>query len=292
MAVGFIMGAVVIAFVFSGRLIFASGMLTISLIGLYEYYRMVTAKGHLPAYKMGLFVTTVTMIFAAFLPALADVTLPVGGTCICIYLLLRQGNIATIADISTTFMGLFYAGYLPSFWIRLHEYNKPFSNNIVASIIGKVWPGTLFGLQPTVTFGSLLIFWTWLAAASSDIGAFFFGRIYGKTKLTNISPKKTLEGAIAGFICSASVSILGAFLLKWPLWYVTGPVYGITVGVLGLCGDLFESCFKRDVGWKDSGSLFPGHGGMLDRADSYVLVAPLVYFFTTLVLPWITRLAG
>lgn len=251
---------------------------------------MVAAKGHLPAYKMGLCVTTVTMLLSAFAPGLADVALPVGGTCICIYLLFRRSKIATIADISTTFMGLFYAGYLPSYWVRLHEFTAHTTpDNAVASVVGRLWPGAMFGIQPTITIGSLLVFWTWLAAASADIGAFFFGRTFGRTKFSTISPKKTVEGAIAGFLCSASVSILGAYLLRWPVWWATGAVYGITVGVLGLCGDLFESCFKRDVGWKDSGSLFPGHGGMLDRADSYVLVAPLVYFFATLVLPWITR---
>lgn len=288
-SVGFLMGAVVIAFVFSGRWLFAIGLLAISLTGLYEYYRMVAAKGHSPAYKTGLCVTAATMLFSAFAPHLADVAFPVGATFICIYLLFRRSKIATIADISTTIMGLFYAGYLPSYWIRLHEYTPHVANNVIASAIDRLWPGGLFGFRPTITIGSLLVFWTWLATASADIGAFFVGRTYGRTSFSDISPKKTVEGVIAGFICSASVSILGAFLLRWPLWWATGAVYGITVGILGLCGDLFESCFKRDVGWKDSGSLFPGHGGMLDRADSYVLVAPLVYFFATMVLPIISR---
>lgn len=283
------MGAVVIAFVFSGRWVFALGMMVMSLTGLYEYYRMVAAKGHLPAYKMGLCVTAATMLSSAIAPAVADVVFPVGGTMICIYLLFRRHKIATIADISTTFMGLFYAGYLPSFWVRLHEYTAASAENLVGSAIAFFWP-TAYGFRPTITVGSLLVFWTWLAAASADIGAFFVGRTYGRTRFSNISPKKTVEGAVAGFVCSASVSVLGAFLLKWPVWWITGVVYGVTVGVLGLCGDLFESCFKRDVGWKDSGQLFPGHGGMLDRADSYVLMGPLVYVFATIVLPFIQKI--
>ncbi len=288
---GIIMGIVVIAFVFSGKWTFLAGMLLVSLLGQAEYYRMVAAKGHLPALKMGLCVTSATMITSAINPVFADVAFPLGGTMICIYLLFRRRRIATIADISTTFMGLFYAGYLPSFWIRLHEYTGGKVPALFSRLIHRAWPSFLH-FQPVITVGSLLVFWTWLAGASADIGAFFIGRTYGRTRFSNISPKKTVEGAVAGFFCSASVSILGAFLLKWPLWWATGAIYGVTVGVVGLFGDLFESCFKRDVGWKDSGSLFPGHGGILDRADSYVLIAPLVYFFATLVLPIIAACVG
>lgn len=290
-ATGFVMGAVAIAFVFSGRWVFTLGMLVASLMGQSEYYRMVAAKGHVPAWKMGLGVTSATMIMSAVAPSMADVVFPVGGTMICIYLLFRRRKIATIADISTTFMGLFYAGYLPSFWVRLHEYAGAAMPNVVGTAIAKLWPGAV-GFQPIITVGSLLVFWTWLAVASADIGAFFIGRTFGRTRFSRISPKKTVEGAVAGFLCSASVSILGAFLLHWPVWWATGAVYGITVGVIGLCGDLFESCFKRDVGWKDSGSLFPGHGGILDRGDSYVLIAPLVYYFATLVLPFMRTFVG
>eukprot|EP00177_Eucheuma_denticulatum_P002832 GFKZ01005078.1.p1 GENE.GFKZ01005078.1~~GFKZ01005078.1.p1 ORF type:complete len:382 (-),score=31.60 GFKZ01005078.1:147-1292(-) len=286
--VGLIMGFVVTICVFSGKWLFALGMVSISLTGLFEYYRMVAAKGHLPAYKMGLCVTAATILSSAISPPIADVVFPVGGTLICIYLLFRQHKIATIADISTTFMGLFYAGYLPSFWVRLHAF-APFDgagvSGLVANAIATMWPGAV-GFGPRITPGSMLVFWTFLAAASADIGAFFVGRGIGRTKLSLISPKKTVEGAVGGFLCAAGVGVLGGWLLGWPLWGVTGGVYGVVVGILGLCGDLFESLFKRDVGWKDSGRLFPGHGGVLDRADSYVLMGPLVYVFGTLVLPF------
>lgn len=281
------MAIVVIGFVFSGRWVFAFAMMTISCTGLYEYYRMVGAKGHLPAYKMGICVTAATMLSSAISNSVADIVFPLGGTFVCIYLLFRRRKIATIADISTTFMGLFYAGYLPSFWVRLHGYAPYSAENLVGKSIASFWPAA-FGFKPIITVGSLIVFWTFFAVASADIGAFFIGKTFGKTRFSNISPRKTVEGAIAGFVCSASVSVLGAYLLQWPLWWLTGGAYGFGIGVLGLCGDLFESCFKRDVGWKDSGQLFPGHGGMLDRADSYVLIGPLVYVFATIILPFIT----
>lgn len=284
---GVAMGAVVIGVVFGGRWPFLLMMLVCQLMGLGEYYRMVLAKGHAPAFKTGLLVTATLLLTTSLAPRFADVVFPIGGTVICIYLLFRRRKIATIADISTTFMGLFYAGYLPSFWVRLHGYKS--ATGVVATplggILARLWPNSLLRFAPVIELGPMLVFWTWLSCASADIGAFFFGRTLGRTRLSSISPKKTLEGAVAGFFCSASVSMLGAFLMRWPMWHLTGVLYGVTVGVIGLCGDLIASLFKRDVGWKDSGQLFPGHGGILDRADSYVLIAPLVYYFSTIVLP-------
>lgn len=292
---GVVLGAFVIGVVLGGRFPFFLMMLVSQLIGQSEYYKMVIAKGHTPAWKMGLLVTVTLLTTTYGAPMFADAIFPVGGTFVCIYLLFRRQKIATIADISTTFMGLFYAGFLPSFWLRLHGVSALSSvgagtavaaetSTTLAGIVRRLWPASILR-APVVEIGPLTVFWTWLSCASADIGAFFIGKYFGRTRITSISPKKTLEGAIAGFLCSAGTSMLGAFLMQWPMWQITGALYGVTVGMLGLCGDLFASSFKRDVGWKDSGQLFPGHGGILDRADSYVLIAPLVYYFATLVLP-------
>lgn len=290
-ATGFVLGGAAIAWIFAGRWPFLLGMAVASVLGQREYYKMAIAKGHAPAYKMGLISTVITMTLSAVAPKYADAVFPLAGTIICCYLLFRRRKIATIADISTTFMGLFYAGYLPSFWVRLHGYD--FGNGggtPLGHVITSGWPRIL-PYSPLLSVGAMIVFWTWLANASADIGAFFFGRYFGRTRFSNISPKKTVEGACAGFVCAASVSLFGAFLMRWPLWWVTGLFYGVVVGVVGLLGDLFASTFKRDVGWKDSGKLFPGHGGILDRTDSYVLIAPLVYYFVTIFLPLIRQFA-
>ncbi|MFQ3680145.1 MAG: phosphatidate cytidylyltransferase, partial [Pseudanabaenaceae cyanobacterium] len=100
----------------------------------------------------------------------------------------------------------------------------------------------------------------------------------GRTRLSNISPKKTVEGAVLGLASCLLVALAWARGLHWPLWGLSGAVVGVVVGIASLLGDLTESMMKRDAGVKDSGQIIPGHGGILDRADSYVFTAPLVYY--------------
>eukprot|EP00957_Ditylum_brightwellii_P153989 11720661-Ditylum_brightwellii.AAC.1 len=118
-----------------------------------------------------------------------------------------------------------------------------------------------------VTTGATFIFWTWLCIAFSDVGAYFFGKSFGKTKLGQVapaagaaSPNKTVEGALGGALVSAGLGLLGAWVQKWHYWYLTGPLHGVMLAVLGLIGDLTASILKRDAGLKDFGDLIPEHG--------------------------------
>ena len=277
-----ISGIVAIALALSATLLggwyFTFMFCAIVYLGQLEYFDLVRATGIAPAAKTTLVVSQLLLIVATLSVDLTDVVMPVAGTFICFYLLF-QPKLATIADISTSILGLFYGGYLPSYWVRMRSL-ETVSNLPLGGYWAENWSNTQAlpqGLKVTLL--------TFLCIWAADIGAYFIGKFFGKTRLSNISPKKTVEGAVFGVFGSVVVAIAGAWYLDWSSWQWTGLALGLIIGIASLLGDLTESMMKRDAGVKDSGQLIPGHGGILDRADSYVFTAPLVYYFVTLLLP-------
>lgn len=163
---------------------------------------------------------------------------------------------------SVTLTGAIYTGALLSFVIFLRY--LPGTSSVVHA--------TALVLLPIVL--------TWV----SDSMAFFTGRAFGKHKLIpKVSPGKTVEGALGALVGTALAGIAyGAFLERFPsynlaLWQAAA--LGIVISLTAQVGDLAESVFKRDAGVKDSGHLFPGHGGALDRFDSLLFTLPLSYLF-------------
>jgi phosphatidate cytidylyltransferase len=161
-------------------------------------------------------------------------------------------------------LGLFaalYVGWLMAFGVRLR------ANDTLLS-----WGG--WQLEQGAAWLLWLMAMLWLG----DSMAYFVGRAVGRHRLAPaLSPSKSWEGAWANFACCLLVGLGGATWLGLPLWQ--GGVIGAGVGVLGQLGDLFESSLKRAIGVKDFGGVLPGHGGVLDRFDSFLFSVPWVWWW-------------
>jgi phosphatidate cytidylyltransferase len=270
---------------------FTIAIAVVVFLGQEEYFNLVRARGILPAAKTTMFVSQALLVFSHLNETVADAVMPIAGTLICFYLLF-QPKMATIADISASIMGLFYVGYLSSYWVRLRTLGSFAISNIP---FGGYWPSDWTEILQQKTFASLpqgltLTVLSFFCIWAADIGAYIFGKFFGKTRLSDISPKKTVEGAVFGITASIIMGLAGAYYLDFPKFIFTGVAFGLLIGIASLLGDLTESMLKRDAGVKDSGQLIPGHGGILDRTDSYIFTAPLVYYFVTLLLPLIAAI--
>ncbi len=161
--------------------------------------------------------------------------------------------------------------------------------SVTLKLTGILTIGWSFGyhcilLRKAEPVGMQLIFLLIGTIWCSDTGAYLIGRAVGKHKLsTPISPRKTVEGTIAGFVVGTLVSMaLGELLLPETLSLVHAAIIGLLLSVLGQLGDLSVSLMKRTAGVKDSGDFIPGHGGFLDRCDSLIFSAPVLYYFLAL----------
>ena len=130
--------------------------------------------------------------------------------------------------------------------------------------------GILFFLILYQDFGIESMFWLLVTVALTDVGAFFTGKAMGKTKFSDTSPNKTLEGVIGGIMVA---TLLGTYVGTeiTPFWIAF--IVTFLTAIASVYGDLFESYLKREAGVKDSGDLLPGHGGILDRIDGYLFGA-------------------
>jgi phosphatidate cytidylyltransferase len=148
-------------------------------------------------------------------------------------------------------------------------------------VLGSIYVGGLLSLYPRTLLlprGEHWVLLGILSVSAGDTMAYFAGRAIGRRKLAPaVSPNKTVEGAAFGLAGSVACAALYAhgFLPEVPAWYAAAA--GCAVGAFGQGGDLFESLLKRAAGVKDSGSLFPGHGGVFDRADGILAAAPALY---------------
>ncbi len=256
---------VTVAIVYFGGWVLAAALGTVAAVAAWELYRMASSAGSNPMAPGGIVLAAVIPLFV-HAHYLGVFTLSLAGAAVIFLALiasviwLRGVEGRPLVAVSVTLFGVFYATLVTFIYpLRYHDY-----------AVGAI-AGTALVMFPIgVTWGT-------------DIGAYAFGRMFGKRKLMpSVSPGKTVEGAIGGVVASmASCWFYVAVILR-PLGHLSLTPLGmlafaIAISVAGQTGDLAESLLKRDAGVKDSSSLLPGHGGILDRFDSLLFALPVAY---------------
>jgi len=164
----------------------------------------------------------------------------------------------------------------------------------MAGDVALLWAGFLYVpflmshlvLVRGLPHGAAWVFMLLCVVMGGDSAAFYIGTAFGKHRLyPEVSPKKSIEGAIGGLAGSVGGALLARLLLYPELAVGHAVAVALLLGILGQAGDLFESMIKRSCGVKDSGTIFPGHGGVLDRLDSILFAAPALYCYASLIVP-------
>jgi phosphatidate cytidylyltransferase len=235
-----------------------------------EAFRLLTAAGHASLPVLGVVLAVIVALGDSVkqLPGGSGLLLAaLGMVLVGIGALTRLDPREGVAIFATTTFGALYVGLL-GFVARLGETGSP------------VAPGSLLGpLGAERAWILLLLVVVW----AFDTFAYVVGRRYGRRAfMHHISPSKTVEGVVGGAIAAGVVGAVVVAALGRP--WLAGLGFGIVVGAAAQAGDLAESMLKRAAGAKDSGTLIPGHGGLLDRVDSFLFAAPVAFFYVVTIL--------
>ncbi len=293
-AFGVVAAPIAVAIVLYGGAALAALLAIASAIAAWEFFRLARATGLTPLDDVGIVIAGLTplVVHARFLglyePGSSIGVLSLAAIVLLAVLALtiwiRGVTEKPIGAVSTTIFGAAYTGGMLSFGyaIRYHDYAfAPASISLGRSTFG-------------LASGGLLLLLPVLATWASDTGAYAVGRTIGRHKLLpSVSPGKTIEGSVGGLLGSVLVTWL---LTRWLLrpaahldfrWAPVGVIlFGAVVSAVGQVGDLAKSLLKRDAGVKDSSTLIPGHGGVLDRVDSLLFVLPVSYVLFGWLLTW------
>jgi phosphatidate cytidylyltransferase len=245
-----------------------------TLLGAIEFYQMMRHDKRGPLWMVGI-PLALALVGLAYLnaPSLWDWMLIAVAAILTLGLLtLRKDLTGTLTDWALTMVGGLYLGLPMACFIRL----RAVPNGPVYAATQGLIPDGLAWLMAGV-----------LPVWACDSGAYLVGRLIGQHPFfRHVSPKKTLEGAIGGLVAGAVVATTALVLIGQPVW--SSLIVGLLVPAAATFGDLGESLIKRQAGVKDSGRLIPGHGGALDRLDSLLFAAVVMYIYAALAL----RLVG
>jgi phosphatidate cytidylyltransferase len=254
-------------------------------IAAWEYYRMAAVGGSTPLADLGIAAAGLVPLavhahyLGVWTPGLVWIVLfPIGVFTTAIWTRGPAGR--PLSGVAVTLFGVVYTGGALSFGYAIRSHPYAFAEAKVGGFA--VASGALLLMLP------LLVTWT------SDIAAYAFGRAFGKRKLIpSVSPGKTVAGAVGGLLAAMAMAwVYTAFVLT-PVAQLgfrgraLGAIaFGLVVGAAAQIGDLAESLLKREAGVKDSSSLLPGHGGVLDRLDSLFFVLPVSFALMHWLLTW------
>ena len=239
----------------------------IACLGTLEFYRMAEKMGARPAVLLGI---TWSLSFTLSAHGYDWMTswIALGGVIVTLswHQIGRLSNVQLFARIGVTSLGF------------RHDLVSWFYTTAGAFYVG--WTLSLLLLLRQEINGLEWFLVVILGTFTTDTGAFLTGKALGKRLLApDISPNKTVEGAIGGFLTGATAVVLLAYSLNLNISILESIVLGAMIGISAQMGDLIESKLKRAAGVKDAGHIIPGHGGILDRVDSIVLVIVVVYHF-------------
>jgi len=260
-ATAFLIGLPALFAILAGGVWLTALILVIVYYASKEYTIILRHKGFFPSLKIML---TASFIFAGLAYFnrfdLIPFALTLSGLMALMWVLFR-GRQPYIANVATTLFGFVYCGWFPLHMLFLRNIGDEPFRGIIPHAQG-------------AGYCLLILF----AVLVTDTFCYFAGKRFGKHKLSPvISPNKTIEGSLGGTLMCMLFSLGIGFGIGLP-WYHT-IVLGLLIAVFAQIGDLCESMIKRDAGVKDSSNVLPGHGGFLDRTDSYILTIPVVYYY-------------
>lgn len=251
---------VIIGFSMWGGWYFVAFVSAISFASFFEFHLLLAAKSVHSNLVIGI-ISILALILNAFLSFMPPALLFLIIIALLLLTELFRKNGSEIYNLGGSLFGIFYIGFFTSYLILIRE----------------LYSGELPMLYDR---GGYLIITIMATIWVCDSAAYFLGLAFGKHKLfPRVSPKKSWEGAIAGFVFSIIAVIAAKYIMLDFMTWTQIIGVGLIVGVFGQIGDLIESLIKRDANVKDSSSFIPGHGGVFDRFDSLIFSAPLVYLF-------------